>query len=388
MSSRLGVSYRTPFTGCIRDNGTGGSSGLYQWAERLHLPARLLDVPLSEAPEVLEAPSGNCIITMGNGPWSPTEEGLEETNWRQLRDWLSKGNTVLIVTAAPDSLPKEIRNDFVGSGFEEILPKARLPFSSEVVDARPETMPAPVRGDGRLTVNAEGPRWRSDKKGAAGRDASSPHEPVTTGPEGWQLAADERGGVLFRIPIGKGAAYLLMDDFAWTNAGLDREDNARVLADILRQQLGEGVLAFDEYRHGHGRAGSFLTYLFSLPGSSTFLWLAAIWFFLYLYGRNIRLRPAEEFVEAERRSVREYIEAVAQLYERARASPLVVEAVARRVRHLSRPFSELPGSVEVVLHEAEAYAAMEQRPLHPTAAIRLVKELIRLRKQLYGSRAL
>ena len=75
---------------------------------------------------------------------------------------------------------------------------------------------------------------------------------------------------MFRIPVGKGAVYLLLDEFAWTNAGLDAGDNARVLAEVLSGEIRGGVVALDEYRHGHGRSGSFFTYLVELPGSSAF----------------------------------------------------------------------------------------------------------------------
>ncbi len=109
----------------------------------------------------------------------------------------------------------------------------------------------------------------------------------------------------------------MLDDFAWTNTGLDQPDNARVLADVLNREIRGGVLAIDEYRHGHGRAESFLTYLLSLPGSSAVMWLALIWAFLFFYGRNIRLRPVEAYVQTERRTAQESIDAVAQLYERA-----------------------------------------------------------------------
>ena len=33
--------------------------------------------------------------------------------------------------------------------------------------------------------------------------------------------------------MGLGAVYILLDEFAWTNTGLDRGDNARVLAELL-----------------------------------------------------------------------------------------------------------------------------------------------------------
>ena len=159
-----------------------------------------------------------------------------------------------------------------------------------------------------------------------------------------------------------------------------------MLAAILGREIRGGELAIDEYRHGHGRTESFLTYLLYLPGSSAIMWLAAIWALLYFYGRNVRLRPVEAYVERERRTAQELINAVAQLYERARAAPLVVEAVARRLRQISRSSAEHPPAVEELLRRAEDYTKAQERPASPTAAIHLVNELIQLRKRIYGTR--
>jgi hypothetical protein len=191
---------------------------------------------------------------------------------------------------------------------------------------------------------------------------------------------------LFRIPVGHGAAYVLLDDSAWTNTGFDQGDNAQVLAEVLARELRGGALAFDEYRHGHGRAESFLTYLGNLPGSSALLRLATLWVLLYVYGRNVRLKPVEPYREQERRTAQEYIDAVALLYERARAAPLVVDAVARRLRQVSRASAERPVAVDALLQRAEDTTQAGERPAVPRAAMDLVRELVQLRKRTYGTR--
>jgi hypothetical protein len=145
----------------------------------------------------------------------------------------------------------------------------------------------------------------------------------------------------------------------------------------------------DEHRHGHGRGQSFLTYLSHLPGSSTFICFGAIWALLYFYGQNVRQKPVEAYVERERRTAQEYIDAVAQLYGRARAAPLVVEAVARRLRQVARSSAERPSSVDsALLRKADVYTQRAERPASPTAAIQLVRELIQHRKRTYGTRTI
>jgi hypothetical protein len=390
--SRLSVSYRTRLTGCARDNGTGGGSGIFRWAKRIGIAARHLDVPVWEASQALERTAGNCVLTVGDGEWSPVESELDPVEWQSIVDWLSRGNALVIVTAAPRSLPRTLQENLGLSNFGETGAQ-RIPFLPDpTVPSRPETRQARLTSGEALEVEAKGPRW----------NASAPPPPSTftpgasktkpasvakaSDPTRWQLAGDADGGVLFRFPVGRGAVYILLDEFAWTNTGFDQGDNARVLAGVLGREIRDGVLAFDEYRHGHGRTDSFLVYLFHLPGSTAFLWLGAIWALFYVYGHNVRLKPVEPFVERQRRTAQEYIDAVAQLYERARAAPLVVEAVARRLRQVARSRAERLESVEAILKSADRYTNSQDRPAVPTAAIRLTRELIQLRKRIYGTR--
>lgn len=387
--SRLGVSYRTALSGCTRDDGTGGASGLYRWTPRVGIPVQALEVPLVEAAAAFPRATGNCVITMGNGPWSPTGAKFEGADWQKIRQWLERGNTLLIVTDDPGELPAEIRRDLLAPGAMEVAGDSSSKRASGSVENHPELSSAALRDRSgeALTVQRDGPRWKLGNSAEhPGEGAAAEGSSTERAGTGWQLAEDARGGVLFRVPAGQGSIYLLLDAYAWTNAGLDQGENAAVLAGILEREIHGGVLAMDEYRHGHGRSESFLSFLLHLPGASSFFWLSALWALVYFVGRNVRLRPVETFVEIERRSAREYIDAVAQLYERARAAPLVAEAVARRLRQVARSSADQPQAVEAILRRAEEYTSGAERPARPTTAIRLVQDLIRLRKEVYGTR--
>ncbi len=234
--SRLRVSYRTQLTGCARDDGTGGASGVFRWAERIGIPVRLLEVPISEASQALPEPAGHCVLTMGNGPWSPTGEELDPVSWQSISNWLGRGNTLIVVTHEPKSLPHTFRQGLVPPAFGETDAVVAPSFGEPAVESRPETDPAPVTGDGTLTVESKGPRWNAPSAPKPGPGAAPPNPPPAAhdkdrDPSHRQLAGDGRGGVLFRFPVGRGAVYVLLDEFAWTNAGLDHGENARVLAE-------------------------------------------------------------------------------------------------------------------------------------------------------------
>jgi hypothetical protein len=389
---RLRVSYRTPLTGCAHDDGTGGASGVFRWADRLGIPVRTMEVPVWEAPEILAEPTGNCIVTMGDGAWSPMEEEMGPENWLSASGWVARGNALIIITTAPEKLPKTLREDLKLSALQETVAKRGAFLGRGSVENRPDTCQASLTHGGSLTVEREGPRWSvpaPEQVGAATPTKGAAPPVRDDGAARWQLAADATGGVLFRFPVGHGAVYVLLDEFAWTNAGFDQGDNARELAGILSREIHGGAFVFDEYRHGHGRVESFVTYFANLPGATAFSWIALIWALLYAYGRNVRLKPVEAYVERERRTAQEYIDAVAQLYERARAAPLVVEAVARRVRQVARSAAERPASVDAaLLQRADDYTKTALRPAYPKDAIHLVRELIQLRKRIYGTRTI
>jgi len=219
---------------------------------------------------------------------------------------------------------------------------------------------------GQLTVRADGPRWPDP-------------------PEDWKVAHESEGGVLNRIPRGEGAIYLLLDDYVWCNAGFDDGENALVLASILNREIHGGLLGFDENRHGHGAAESFVVFLHALPGAASFMWISAILGGAYFFGRNVRFGPPEPFNRPERRTAREYIDAVAHLYERARAAPLVVEAVSDRIRHLGNRRAGTDPIAQELLAEAEQFVADAERPANPDKARQFVSRLNQFRKNTYGS---
>ncbi|MHB1561017.1 MAG: hypothetical protein ACYC61_26485, partial [Isosphaeraceae bacterium] len=98
LGNRFRIAYRTPLTGCARDPGTGGAAGVARWAARIGVPVQMLEVPVWEAPQALDEPEGNCVVTMGNENWSPAGQVLSPTDGAAVEDWLARGNTLIIVT--------------------------------------------------------------------------------------------------------------------------------------------------------------------------------------------------------------------------------------------------------------------------------------------------
>jgi hypothetical protein len=370
------ISYHSALRCCVFDPGTGGGLGLVLWARQMGIPVCALQDPLWESLGSAQSREGNCFLTAGDGSWSPWQEELTKEQWASIRRWVDRGNSLIVMTSNPATLPKVFLDDVFGSGLRaststtaratsKSADEDELPLFNSVAET-PETSTVALPEQQSLTVNADGHRW-----------------PLK--PDRGESAADWRGTVWLRETVGKGAIYVLVDDFAWTNSGFDRSGNADALAALLKRELRGGVFGFDEYRHGHGRVESFSAFLLRLPGASTFCLIAALLAGMYLLGRNIRFGSPEAYVLEERRSAKEYVEAAAFLNQRARAAPLAVESVVRRIRAIVLRRGHASPELNELLAQGERFIASEARPAKPSEVCSLVRRMIALRKQLYGS---
>ncbi len=371
---RLGTVCRTRLSLCIEDGGTGGGLALARFLERIGYKVTALDRPVWDAVEELGG-TGRCLITAGDEKWSPPDPHEGEEAWQRLEKWLQRGNTLLAITTTLDGLPKLLQARPAWT--TELDSLERFGWFGYVDPIRPErlreeTVPVDTAW-GKLVVRSSGLRLTGELD------------------EGLKRWSDSKGAVLLEKPIGRGRLIVLLDDFAWTNAGLDCGENAAVLARLLAAAAQAAQVAVDEWRHGHGRAESFLTFALSLPGGTSFVVIAALIGLLFLGSANIRFGPAEPYEQPERRTVAELdrpfvVGARPRHIEiaRARAAPLAVAGVAERMRNLAHLRGHVSPELAATLAAADDYVAGGERPVQPTAACTLVRELIRMRKLHYG----
>lgn len=139
---------------------------------------------------------------------------------------------------------------------------------------------------------------------------------------------------------GKGRIFLCSIPDMITNKGIQEKNNALFwvnLAKNIYASNGSPIL-FDEYTHGFGR-DNLKMYdnwsPFKLPESKYVLWGMTLLFILYVYSMGKRIIKPVKVYEEPRRRVMEFVEAVANMYEKHQAhNSLLNETVQRFRKHL------------------------------------------------------
>lgn len=369
---RLAVRSRSDLSCVVEDTRTGGGSGIRDWAERLGYSTRAVRVPIREINSEFPS-SGNCLITAGNDSEMPIGGDFSDDEWSSVDRWIRAGNTVIVITSHPPSLPSRVTEYFT----------SELP-ASDAEKPETTTITSPEKPFFNLT-DKELQRVRAWWGGDMSVDKEGPR--INNLPQEFHLAGHGNAAVLAGRPLGEGMVYLLLDEGAWTNEGFDQADNAATLARLLKRRLDHGgVLGFDEYRHGYGRVESFTTLFLSLPGAKSFAAMALAWGLFWMWASTRRLSPPDEYRETERRTALEYIESVAAMNQRARAAPLAVNAVLERVRYLLKKRGVVPDSATAVFAQAAQVVASAERPTAPNQEIKLVADILKLKKEIYGTR--
>lgn len=290
---------QTAITYSSYDAAPGGYRAWYELLQLQGIPATRFD----ERPAFLDASVGTIVLAGDAGPAAAGDFG--EADAGALADWVRRGGRVIVLGGA--------------GAVNEARKVLRLPAATLRDDASagrpliaPELWAAGVR-----SVPAVGPlRLRARQTDRV-------------------LVADRDGRLIVSYPLGRGTVVDAIDAAALANDQIAVPDRARLAVALARIPAPRGVFAFDESVHGYLAPVHWWT---ALPRRLVVAIVGAlIAVALALAGAAWRLGPPLGPVPLETPATASYLDALAALYERARArNKALAEARRSSVRLVAR----------------------------------------------------
>jgi len=189
-------------------------------------------------------------------------------------------------------------------------------------------------------------------------------------------SASSRQPIFVGLELGEGRVYLCSAPALFANANLGKEDNAKLILNLLEAVEPGASVAFDEYHHGYVQAESIGAAIFGTRWGWAVLYGALV-LAAYLvisgrrFGRIVPLVPP-----GTRRSSGEYVAAVGGMFRRAGRRRWVVDHYRRGLRSdLGKAFGLDPDSPVAAL--TDEIARSSPRPIDRAALLALLSELDR-----------
>ena len=239
----------------------------------------------------------------------------------QVPSYISHGVNAVQASRLASSIELE-RYEVEGSeaikGFRPVESPTATPFDFYGSEPLPPPPPPPVKraeADPQIT-------------GAGADEESSDDDVVDEGPL-FQAPIVHVGGsgrnILVEAPFAEGRVIILSDPYIVSNAGISLVDNSRLAVNLVA--AGEGLVAFDEYHHGHGATNNRLfAYFEGTPVIAMFLQFGLLLALVFFSQSRRFARPVPR-PEPSRLSKLEYVSAMAELQERTRAFDLAIENI-------------------------------------------------------------
>lgn len=304
--------------------GPNGYLGLVRWLESERVPVISLRERFGKLNEVpgLESTTGNLLIST-----APHLYPIRDSEVLPLRSWIAQGNTLLVIAGLSDT-PDWSMEEQVDLAFLEHLQAmtqmsfSLAPGSGEIVPPpKPESEPSPDADPDSDSEDGT-PSWTEafDARTRLKEPLRFEMQPLGQHPllegvtkvsalseyptskwDGWfeqtgvlELAREpeSNASVLWLLPYGQGQTIVSGYGSIFTNKLLDADDNARLLANIVRWSLRDGgKVIIDDAHQGMVSFYDPEAFFGDSRLHATLWWLLGLWF-LFVIGSQ-RLRPAQ-----------------------------------------------------------------------------------------------
>jgi hypothetical protein len=314
-----------------------GALALYEWTRAMGYDARRLEY------RPFELTDDDAVLVMLN-----PSAAISKDHARHIRTWVERGGTLIFAEDTPalfglsDALLDELQmrmTVITGTQMIERAPALQPVFDQPPVrelNARPQRALAPQRND------------YAPLFGAAGQT------------------------LIAGIRVGQGYAYISATTHPFTNSGLRDRQHAALVLNMLRRAPPGGRILFDEYHHGLVAPPAPTDGLLRTPWGWAGIYAVTVTaLFLLLGGRRFgRAVPLRE--EVERRSSAEYVESIADLYQRGgKRAYMLRHFYASFKRRLAQPYGINPQ----VDDREFVYQLARLRPIDEAALLALLAQL-------------
>lgn len=314
-----------------------GALALYEWTRAMGYDARRLEY------RPFELTDDDAVLVMLN-----PSAAISKDHARHIRTWVERGGTLIFAEDTPALF--SISNAL----FDELQVRMTVITGTQEIERVPALQPVfdqpPVR---ELNV-------RPRRALAPQRNDYAP----LFGAAGQTLIAG--------IRVGQGYAYISATTHPFTNSGLRDRQHAALVLNMLRRAPPGGRILFDEYHHGLVAPPAPTDGLLRTPWGWAGIYAATVTaLFLLLGGRRFgRAVPLKE--ERERRSSAEYVESIADLYQRGgKRAYMLRHFYASFKRRLAQPYGINPQ----VDDREFVYQLARLRPIDEAALLALLAQL-------------
>ncbi len=318
----------------------GGTLALLRWFQELGYDAQRLeytDFALSDR---------TAALVM----LSPTEQ-VNRTHTGFILEWVEAGGMLVLAEDSPwlrrgsSNLLQEL--DLTVESYEQSPGRIeRAPVVQPALNAPPLTTVL-ARTTYVLTIERDDvahlvglPATEPEAEDEADEPAGPPDDDATDATdEGDQTTQ----AVLVGIKHGKGYIYVSSASYPFTNEGLRDPENAALVLNLLRRVPEGGRILFDEWHHGFFTPPSLRSIMLQNPWGQAIIYIVVVLAIYFLltgrrFGRPIPLRE-----EVAQRSSAEYVESMADLFQRGKKRDFVLQRYyAAFKRQLARPYGVNP----------------------------------------------
>jgi hypothetical protein len=285
-----------------------GALGLFRWAQELGYDARRL-----EYRDFALGPDDAALVVL-----NPSEI-FSRAQVRDLLAWIEDGGTLILADDSP------VLFSPARPLLEELKIEPQLYTATLELERVPITQPA------------------FDSPPVASMEANTARVLAPRADDWLKLAGPPDGTVVAGRRIGDGYAIVSAATHPFTNGGLRDRSNAALALNLLQRIPPGGRVLFDEIHHGYvvrPPAGSGL--LGTAWGWAALYALAVAGLYLLLTGRRFG-RPVPLREETARRSSAEYVESMADLFQRGGKRGFIMRYYYDSFkRRLARPYSINP----------------------------------------------